>query len=304
MRFNKKNWKAVVLCFFAATIFWFFNAFNKNYTTNLSFPLAFDYNQDAYMAVRPLPEYVRINVTGIGWDLFRRSFGVKVAPLVIPLERPAEIRKIVASTLPALFANQLEQLEINFVLTDTLHLAVEPKGKRWVKLALDPPSILFRKGHIMTSEPIIYPDSIYIEGPQKLIRNIFQPVHVKLDQRNIDDDFLEDVEVRFLNNELIRRDPPTVQVSFKVDALVIQTDSVILQLVNLPKGAKPSTGIQKLSCSFAIPKRMMNSYHRDSVRAVVDLKDFSKGVERVLPVLEGLPPYTKVLKVDSIFVKL
>src|SRR6187431_968935 len=107
LRFNRKNWKAVVLCVFAATIFWFFNALNKNYTTNITFPLAFDYNSENYVAIRPLPEAVRINVTGMGWDLFRRSLGLKIPPLVIPLERPSQINRIVGSTLPALFANQL-----------------------------------------------------------------------------------------------------------------------------------------------------------------------------------------------------
>jgi hypothetical protein len=58
LRFNKKNWKAVVLCVFAAMIFWFFNALNKNYTTNISFPIAFDYNDNVYIPIRPLPSEV------------------------------------------------------------------------------------------------------------------------------------------------------------------------------------------------------------------------------------------------------
>src|SRR5436190_17094022 len=94
LRFNRKNWKAVVLCGFAATVFWFFNALNKNYTTNINFPIAFEFNQDNYVAVRPLPQVVRVNVTGMGWSLFRKSVGLNVPPLVVPLERPAETKKI------------------------------------------------------------------------------------------------------------------------------------------------------------------------------------------------------------------
>ena len=122
LRFNKKNWKAVVLCIFTATVFWFFNALNKEYTTTISFPLEFDYNRDRYIPVKPLPQDVRINVTGIGWNLFRRSAQVKVPPLVIPLDRPTDVQKIVGSTLPAFFANQLGDFQINFVITDTLHI--------------------------------------------------------------------------------------------------------------------------------------------------------------------------------------
>ncbi len=303
LRLDRKNWKAVVLCLFAATVFWFFNALNKNYTTNITFPVKFDYDQENYIPIHPLPQIVRVNVTGIGWDLFRRSLGLKIPPLVIPLERPVEVKKIVGSTLPPLFANQLERLQINFVLTDTLHVAIEPKGRKWISLAVDTPSILFKTGYIMTSKPAITPDSIFIEGPWKLVKSISEPLYLKIPQRNIDENFHNEVEVQFVNSELIRRNPPTVHVNFEVDLLRQMTDSIRLVLVNLPKGAKPSLGIRRLPCTFAIPQRAMNSYHRDSIKAIVDLQNFSRGVKRVQPVLQGLPPYAKVIKVDSVFIK-
>ena len=303
LRLDRKNWKAVVLCLFAATVFWFFNALNKNYTTNITFPVKFDYDHENYIPIHPLPQIVRINVTGIVWDLFRRSLGLKIPPLVIPLERPVEVKKIVGSTLPPLFANQLERLQINFVLTDTLHIAIEPKGKRWISLAVDTPSILFKSGYIMTSKPTITPDSIFIEGPWKLVKSISEPLYLKLPQRNIDENFHNEVEVQFVNSELIRRNPPTVHVNFEVDLLRQITDSIQVELINLPKGARPSLGFRRLPCTFAIPQRAMNSYNRDSLKAVVDLQNFSRGVKRVQPVLQGLPPYAKVIKVDSLYIK-
>jgi len=303
LRFNRKNWKAVVLCIFAATIFWFFNALNKNYTTNITFPLAFDYNVENYVAIRPLPQEVRVNVTGMGWDLFRRSLGLKVPPLVIPLERPSQISKIVGSTLPPLFANQIERVEINFVLTDTLYIALEPKATRWITLELDSPSILFRKGYALTSEPILQPDSIYIEGPWNLIKSISEPVYVKVDQRNIDEDFEEEVEVKFLNKELIRRDPPTVSVRFKVDQMREVKDSLRLVITNAPPGARPSLRIKQWYCTMVVPQRFMSVYKKDSVTAVVNLRHFSRGTTRIFPDVQGLPPYAKVIDGDSVIIR-
>ena len=51
LRFDRANWKAVMLCFFAALVFWLFNAFNKNYAANIRFPLRFEYNQWAYFSI-------------------------------------------------------------------------------------------------------------------------------------------------------------------------------------------------------------------------------------------------------------
>ena len=303
LRFNKKNWKAVVLCMFAAMVFWFFNALNKKYTTNISFPLAFEYNQKMYIAVKPLPSEVKINVTGIGWNLFRRSTGLKSRPLIVPLEHPTQIRKMVGSLLPVFFTSQLEGLEINFILTDTLNIALERRAERWMKVHLDSTTILFRKGYGMSSKSKISPDSILIQGPFDFINALPNPLNIQLSQNNIDENFIEDIEVKFLHLELIKRNPPTVSVKFDVDKLVEIIDSVNLRIINAPTSSHLSIEMKRWPCVYAVPQRKMNQYKSDSVYAVMDLKDFKRGEIRVLPVLRGLPPFTYIVSADSVLVK-
>jgi hypothetical protein len=304
LRFNKRNWKAVVLCLFAATVFWFFNALNKTYTTNISFPLAVDFNSSNYVAVKPLPEEVRINVTGIGWSLFRRSLGVKVPSLVIPLERPSEVKKIVGSTLPGLFSNQLEGLDINFVLTDTLYLNIQPKAGRWIKVSLKNVDSYLQKNYTSVSDVRIIPDSIFIEGPMNQVTRLKEPVELSLIQNNIDENFRQDVEVILLDNQFIRRNPPTVAVAFDVEKLVTLNDSVKLTLQNIPGGSKPAVGKSYIKCVFAICESMAADFRSDSVHAIVDLNGFKRGSIKVVPKFIGLPPHSKVLKVDTVRIRL
>lgn len=303
LRFNKKNWKAVVLCIFAATVFWCFNALNKSYSTTISFPLVFDYDHEKYVPVKPLPQSVRLNVTGIGWNLFRRSVGVKVPPLIIPLDKPSDVKKIVGSQLPALFANQLSDFQINFVMTDTLRLSIEPKAERKVMLKLDIPPAFFKEGYTLISPIHIIPDSVSLEGPQRLITSLTDQLYLRIPQRNIDENFTEVVEVKFPNDEYIKRDPPTVDITFQVDKLVEKDDSVKLELINTPKNSWPLIERKKITCTVAVPETMLNFYNADSIKAVVNLENLSKGEGKILPSLEGLPPFTKVIKVDSISIK-
>jgi hypothetical protein len=293
-----------VLCLFAATVFWFFNALNKTYTTNISFPLAVDFNSSNYVAVKPLPEEVRINVTGIGWSLFRRSLGVKVPSLVIPLERPSEVKKIVGSTLPGLFSNQLEGLDINFVLTDTLYLNIQPKAGRWIKVSLKNVDSYLKKNYTSVSDVRIIPDSIFIEGAMSQVTKLKEPVELSLTQNNIDENFRQDVEVILPDNQFIRRNPPTVAVAFDVEKLVEQTDSVKLTLQNIPGSSKPVIGKSYIKCVFAIRESMVSDFRSDSVHAVVDLKGFKRGSIKVVPKFSGLPPHLKVLKVDTVRIRL
>ena len=64
---------------------------------------------------------------------------------MIPLPQPSEVKKIVGSTLPALVTNQPEGFAINFVLTDTLHLAIEPKSNKVAEPASGYTNVTFKK---------------------------------------------------------------------------------------------------------------------------------------------------------------
>ena len=304
LRFNSRNWKAVVLCVFTATVFWFFNALNKTYTTNISFPLTFDYDNQNFVPVEGLPQYVRLNVTGNGWELFKRSTGVKLDPLEIPLERPAEVKKIVGSGLTFAFSNQLDGLEINRVLSDTLYLDLEPKVGRWVKLAVDSIQYNIKEGFGLTSDIAVMPDSTYVVGPKRLFERIRAPVMLNIPQRNIDEHYIENIEVELPFQEVMTREPPAVSVMFNVEEMITVQDSISLGVENIPSTVSEVMTSGKLPVVLSIPESFMQGLKMDSIKAVLDLADFEGGTARILPRVDGLPPYSKVVKIDSVIVKL
>jgi hypothetical protein len=303
LHFHQRNWKAIVLCIFAATVFWFLNALNKTYTTNLRFPLAFEYDRQSFVPVRTLPRDVRLNVTGNGWNLFRRSAGVKIPPLEIQLERPMEVKKIVGSALFGSFSNQLEGLDINYVLTDTLYVDLEPKAGRWITLKLDSAALKLKKGFGLASFISILPDSVFVEGPKRLITTLSEPLQLSIPFRNIDEHFMEDVEVILPSSDYVKRNPPTVAVMFNVEKLVTVSDSADLVIHNLPSNVWPVIGREKIPYTANIPQNMMYQFKADSVKAVLDLKKLPRGERFLLPSLSGLPPFTSVLGVDSVRIK-
>lgn len=302
LRFNNKNWKAVVLSIFAAMVFWFFNALNKEYTTNLNFPIVFDYNNKNYVTVEPLPEEVSLNVTGVGWNLFRRSIGVNIPSLLIPLERPSEIRKIVGSTLPSFIADQLAEMKINFVLTDTLFLNIEPKAGRWISLQVDSVFKNLVPQYGIQSEVTISPDSIFIEGPIRMITAINEPYRIRISNEEISNDFDEEVEVVF-DSEIIKRDPPTVHITFSVDKLVEVMDTISLELVNVPATNKEVQAIKKIACRFRMGETTAGSFQSDSIKAIVDLSGFTRGKIKVVPKVIGLPRYVEAIQIDTVSIQ-
>ena len=304
-RFNRTNWKAVSLCFLAATVFWFFNALNKFYSTNVRFPLQFEYDQQKYVPSKPLPHDVYVNVMGNGWDLLRKYLGLKLPAVVIALERPVEIKKIVGSTLPPLLASQLGNLKINHIVTDTLYISIEAKDSIRMKVFVDPKEITFKKGYGRISPIVVLPDSIQAEGPVSFLKKLPDSLVIELPSNELHSNYREQMPVK-LGYESIKRTPPVVEVMFEVGEVTEVQQKIKLDLVNVPEFTHVMQDRDSVGCIVQVPKSRVDDFQQMSsgIRAQIDLRETRTGGRKVLPSVRGLPPYGSLVSVDSVRMKL
>jgi hypothetical protein len=300
-RFNKRNWRAVLLSILAATIFWFFNALNKDYSANIDFPIAFRFDQANYIPVEPLPESVTLNVTGLGWDLFRRSVGLKIPPLLITLDRPSDVKKIVASTLPVLFTSQLEGIKINYVLTDTVYLHIEPRVSKTIRLKMDSIDLHLRKDYGLAGPVVLKPDTAHIEGPQSLVQAFPDTLRMHVEDNQIDQPFDDILQLR-MPSPLLKVQPPVVGVQFQVERYVTVEDTLVLKIINVPHKARTFVESSQVHAIYRLLEDQAKTIQPDSIIATLDLSTVSRGRKKFLPVISGLPSTGQVLEVDSVTV--
>jgi hypothetical protein len=302
-RFNRANWKAVVLCFFTAFIFWLFSALNKNHTTNINFPIQFEYDKSRYMPVLE-PRHVSLNVSGNGWDLLRKSVGLRLPILMIPLDKPSEIRKIPGSTLLALVSGQLNSLQINYAVGDTLDLQIDLKDSHKFRLMADLNNITYKSGFGRISPVVILPDSVEIEGPKSILHDFPDTILLSLSENRLSENFREEAEVVVPNTELIKRNPPVVEVRFEVGQVEEITWNLKLQFLN-KKAAAVIEAPDSVTCYLVVPK----NHGRDillqtQARAIVDLSGLPKGKSILMPATEGLSPMVQLVRIDSVHLEL
>ena len=304
-RFNRTNWKALSLCFLAATVFWFFNALNKNYATNVRFPLHFEFDQAKFIPSKPLPRDVYVNVSGNGWDLLRKYLGLKLPAVVIALERPEETRKIVGSTLPPLLATQLGNLKINHIVTDTLYLSIEPKDSIRMNVLVDHKEITFKKGYGRISPIVVLPLSIQVEGPVSFLKQLSDSVVITLPPSRLSSNYREQVEVK-LGDESIKRTPPVVEVMFEVGEVTEVQEKIILELINVPEFTHVMQDRDSVGCVVQVPSSRVDDFKQTAlgIKARIDLRDMRTGGRKVLPSVLGLPPYAFLVSTDSVRMKL
>jgi len=295
----------VALCFIAAAIFWLFNAFNKNYSTNLRFPLRFDYSREKFIPLDNLPRDVRVNVSGNGWDLFRKSIGIKLPDLSISLPKPTEVKIIVASSLTPSFSEQLGSgLRINYIVNDTLRLQIDELDSHQFKLFVDLSQVTFREGYGRVSAVVVIPDSVKLIGAKSLLHQMPDSIALILPKSELDDRFKKEIEIVIPNRESITRSASVASVMFEVGSVEKIDAYVTTTLVNANRSFK-QTFIDSVKVSFRIPKAQVATFNDDRhlIVAIAQMKNKPKGMYRLQPTLTGLPKYVEVLAIDSVSVK-
>jgi hypothetical protein len=303
-QFNRTNWKAVILCLMAAAIFWLFSAFNKSHSSTIRFPLHFDYDDQRYVAITPLPHQININVTGSGWELIRKTLGVKLPALVIPIERPLEIRKIPAAAITPLLATQLGSMKINYIITDTLRILLDEKETKIFRLAADLSKVRFKEGYGSSGTIDIVPDSVVIDGPRSIILSIPDTITLPLFAAGISKSFRDEVEVPLFNSETVNRNPPVVTVRVAVGEVEKIAVTVKVNVIHKPYTVKVLA--DSVKAIIQIPVEQHDDFHDKlpGIKAQIDLKNGEKNYRLLYPRVIGLPIYARVISIDSLSYKI
>jgi hypothetical protein len=297
-RFDRTNWKAVVLCFVGALVFWVFNAFNKNHSANIRFPLHFEYNHDKYVPVTELPHQININVSGNGWDLFRNQWGLKLPELSIPLERPMEVKKIVSGSLPPWLQPQLGKLHINFIVTDTLRLHIDERDFHRFKVVVDHSDFSFKKGFGRISPIVVLPDSAMLEGPKSILHSMPDSIVVSIRGKQIDQNFSEEIELQLIHEENIKRNPPLVKIMFEVGPVLVIEKK--LKAIT-PGRSQKNFLVDSLSVWFQIPSKRVEEFDllAKEMTAIVNAKKYNESERQTYHILK-MPPYADLVRVDTL----
>ena len=213
--------KVVVFCIIISTTFWFFSALNKSdYVTQINYPIEFQYNTEAFVAVEPLPRQIRLEVTGGGWDLMTRSFGFGMEPIRINLEDPTQAGFRLASSLRGEITPKLEPVAVNFILTDSITYHIERRITRDIPLAFDSANVLLEGDYRFTSPVSISPARITFTGPESIVNALPEPYLIPAADDAVDESIAESFDIPLPASDLVSSNVSEADIQFDVDEFV------------------------------------------------------------------------------------
>lgn len=206
----------------------------------MRYPVTYIYNDISYQAITPPPNQLLLNMSGVGWNLLRRSIGLKVDPIQIRLDDPTEVKKIVGTSLTSLITDQIDDLSLNYILTDTLSIDFSKRVKQTFPIIVDSSSVMLEKNYFITSSISQSIDTVVLVGPSTYMDSINEQIVLSIPEGDIDSDYDEDISIKFFKQELFSRNPPTVNVKFKVSEFVPLTFTLPFDTINFPENTFPA----------------------------------------------------------------
>lgn len=287
------------LCFAAASTFWLLNALNKSYTTLLSYPVRFNYNREALIPIRPLPEEVLLNVTGQGWQLLRKSLGIEVQPAEINLRNLPAATYLTGSSLNPMLRGLLDPLQVNFVTTDTLFFRFDYRSERTIPIAVDTTGIGPAIDHVILPPVQVEPAAVTFRGPASIIDSLPEPYVVRPPARRLSSNYETTVPLEIVaNRELVKANVAEVLVRFKVAPLIQEELLVEPGLVNFPQNQSFVMRPASATLRYSFPQGLGSQINRDLFVVVLDYARYNPQDSTIVPTLVEAPPHVRRLSIS------
>lgn len=273
---TESSWKVIALCFLGATIFWFFNALNKDYTARIRYPVSFAYESEETIAVDPLPDEVRLEVRGGGWNLLRKTFWFNVQPVEISLTEPTETKFLTSGMLKPIFVDQVSEIRIDEVLVDTLFFNIEKKITRTLPVIIDSNNIRLAREHRIVSPIQLSNDSIQVTGPLSHVDAIGESIMITLNKEVINRDFSEEINIDAYLPPKVYSEPASITVNFSVQQFMIVDKEVVIETMNFPENEKIHLRDTTITASVLIARNNLEQLNTSQIKIIADFRRLNK----------------------------
>jgi hypothetical protein len=288
------SWRAFALCLLAACIFWFFNAMNKHqYTDDISYPIEIAYDADMVVPISRVPSRIRLNATGEGWNFLRKAVGFNVVPVTFWPQGLPKRKFITAEELLAVAKKQIDGINVNYLLEDTIFLNFDYLSHKKVALKLDMKKLSLAPNYKIMDEIILKPDSIQFTGPLKMTRNLPDSIMLTLPYKNIKGKFNEEVKIDYAPEPSVRMNTNKVHVSFFTYLFFPESVTVNVHPLNFPSNNSVVLTKRQITLNYFVPEKDKDKTSAEDFDIFLDFTKVNPSDSTIKPMLMKRPDYIR-----------
>ena len=246
--------KIFFYCFIAGFLIWFFNELNNRSNASMYYPINFKYDiKEEHIEVLSPPDAIQISINGTGWNLLRNILKINIQAIEYNINKPLQTKFILSNSLLPSVSQSLENVNLNYIVTDSIFLNIENKMGKELDVLIDSSSISIADGFERVSDFTLSHNKIYIEGPRSIINSLPNTYLLKSDNIiNLTSNFDEDIIIEKIDKDVLVN-PESINLSFKIEEFVqeeiiikvnfqdgnFKIDTSVTVLYKMKKGDEP-----------------------------------------------------------------
>lgn len=267
------NLKVAALCFLAAATFWVLNALNKdNYTTIVDYPIEIIFDKEEFMPVEKLPDRIKVEINGNGWDLLRKYFKINEAPFLIEINNPSTKDYLLTSELKRNFAESINPTILVSIVTDTLKFKVDKIVTRKIKILPDTTVNSLAKNYRLASKISIDPEIVNIKGPTSILQKLEGVLKVPLEEEKINKDFNKIILLKAPAEfeDFLSLEEESVHITFDITQMLEGNKRLKVKTTNFPKNVSLQEDISTIIMSYLIDERKVSELNNYEFEALIN----------------------------------
>lgn len=302
-KFNLKNDRKPIIfliCVGIATIFWFLNALEKEYTVELSFPVKYTNLPKNKILSNDPPNHFTLDVRSYGFTLLRYKLSVAFSPIIFNVneftgktmeETNKSMYAIPSRQYRSRIAAQLSnELNITGIHPDTVHFYFDRIVARKFKVTPDI-SYELKKQHYLFDDIKIKPDSITVKGPESILDTLKTVRTVAQHYKALDQSTQRNVSLKEIKK--LEFSPNRVIINIPVEEYTEKQIEVPITIDNLPDSIHVNLFPASVRISFMTGLSHFSEITKDDFRASVLYNDLKNKMDYLPVYLEKVPPHLK-----------
>jgi len=276
---GKGDWEVIFYCILVSGLFWFLNAMGKVYHHTLSIPVEYRYDQNSCIPVSNLPDHVKVQTEGRGWNMLRAIWARTPSVLQISVEKPLSTLAIVSGSWQPELRAMLPYLKLEQVITDSIPCRFDPIESREVTLIADLKDFNLKPGYRIASPVKITPGTVKFTGAASLIRSLPPQLTVPVSGNNVQESFDQNISLEFQGDysrsELLNYGPESVNIHFNVRSALEDEREVPIRLLNADRQPGLYLKEEKVTVNYLVSIPDREKIQLSEFRLVADMLSFN-----------------------------
>ncbi|MDX8341280.1 hypothetical protein SLH46_18920 [Draconibacterium sp. IB214405] len=298
---NDKRVVVFLVCLLIATILWFLNALEKDYSTTIAYPVRYVTPPNHQFLANTPPEKLDLKVEAHGFTLLRHKLSFAYSPIVLNLTnitRNVELNNgaylVPTNTLQRRISSQISnEISLQQVSPDIIRIELDSLKTKTIKVKADV-TVNF-KAQFNFKNPIkLRPNEVKITGPASTVDSIQYLVTEKREFENVDASASRKIKV--LHPETTTLVPQEVLLQLDVEKYTEKQLRLPIQVVNKPADVRIKLFPSEITLNCLVGLSEFDNISSADFRAVIDYSSINDNDSRLPVKIAHKPTFVEITR--------